>query len=464
MTIVRKEEIRLLNAHGPYEHGIWSDTNFTKESLQDKAGTLLFFSRSFDLVERIASELLSLYTIEQLSEMTILDIGCYDAWILHQLNRKFNFKRAVGVEPREKNIKKGMYARKFYGVKCSIEIFQGTIDSAIKVLNGENFDIVLCLGTLHHVESTPDSVAKLASLSSNLLILDSMVIERPKHDENSILTLLNLKDIVYLNEEADWSIAAFKFESPYLDGSTAVANIVNVPEERLIKMALKRSSFQIISTSSPDQSFYNKRYQNLRGVKETFIVAKKLSDSVLPTGEWWQEKARLHERNNVFEVLDLGVLLLWLKKLNFGEDLDYLQKLTLPNEFKVRFRSRVLFYCSIDPSGKLQKRLLMLFKLPTAQRELLVNLSRNPIDKIRLEVGKSLLQNGHYLPTLSVLAKILDRDGADWRSFYRATFLSNLASINLGNLSDQDYFENLLRISNPEWPITNQEGLDWLEN
>ena len=456
-------ELRLLNAHGPYEHGIWSKDNFTEESLRDKAGTLLFFSRSFDLVERISSELHENYTMEELSSMTILDIGCYDAWILHQLQLKFNFKRAVGVEPREKNIQKGKFARKYYGIESEIEILQGTIDTAERVLSGEVFDIVLCLGTLHHVESTPTSVAKLAALSRELLIIDSMVIEKPNRDSRKILHLLNLKDIVYLGSEPDWAIAAFKFESPYLDGSTADANIVNVPEERLIRMALQMSSFNVISISAPEKSFYKKGFQQLRGVKESFLVARKEQKGIQKDKIWWSEKARLHEQINLYEAIDLNVLEMWFKKLHLSQEFMEIKAVSKLQNKGFRVRSRLLFFFSLNPVGFIQKIIISKLKVSDAQREILTNISRNPLDKIRLEAGKTLFRNKEFKSALIELAKILDRDGADWRSFYRASYLSQLAAIRIDDIELHHYFENLLRIANPEWPISRQEGLDWIE-
>jgi 2-polyprenyl-3-methyl-5-hydroxy-6-metoxy-1,4-benzoquinol methylase len=462
MSRHEKHDLRLLNAHGPYEHGIWSDVNFTEESLRDKAATLLFFSRSFDLVERISSELLNIYKIEDLSSMTILDIGCYDAWILHQLHFRFKFKRAVGIEPRKKNIQKGSFARKYYGIESEIEILQGTIESAESVLGDEIFDIVLCLGTLHHVESTPVSVAKIGALSRDLLIIDSMVIEKPTRDSRKILHLLNLKDIVYLGSKPDWAIAAFKYESPYLDGSTADANIVNVPEERLIRMALQTSAFNVISNSAPEKSFYNRGFQQLRGVKESFLVARKNHGNGYLDTSWWLEKARLHEQINLFEMVDLYILELWFKKLDLSGEFAEIMAVIGPQNRVSRIRARLLFFFSTNPVGPIQKLIISRLKVSGAQREILTNISRNPLDKIRLEVGKCLLQNNELNVALIALAKILDRDGADWRSFYRACYLSMLAGEKLGDIEVQSYFENLLIIANPEWPISKQEGLEWL--
>ena len=42
----------------------------------------------------------------EIKDFSILDIGCNDGWVLHQLS-DLPFKKMVGIEPREKNIEKG---------------------------------------------------------------------------------------------------------------------------------------------------------------------------------------------------------------------------------------------------------------------------------------------------------------------------------------------------------------------
>ena len=99
-----------LNAHGPYDHGIW------KRSKKNK-NINLFHKRSEYLLKKISENLLKTFSKNELKNKTILDIGCYDGWIIYNLNKEFNFKKIVGIEPREKNIQKGIIARKFYEKK-----------------------------------------------------------------------------------------------------------------------------------------------------------------------------------------------------------------------------------------------------------------------------------------------------------------------------------------------------------
>lgn len=459
MTNAKHPAIRLLNAHGPYEHGIWKSGEISLESVQNFSGTLLFFRRSFELVERISEKLLEVFSLEELRSKTILDVGCYDGWILHQLDIRFNFSRVVGVEPRRKNIQKGTFARSYYGIKSNVEIHEGSIDSLESILPDVFFDIVLCLGTIHHVESTPEAIRKIAKKSLDILILDSMVIGKPKKDAKSILSLLNLKDVVYLESNYEWATAAYKFESPYFDGSSAKEQIVNVPEERLIRMSLLPLDFRVLASIAPEKNFYNKKYQKLRGVKECFIFARRneISES---SESPWKAKAKLYESIFTFGVVDLQVLNHWVKMLGFQ---SYLTQLNIQNLGRKHWlRSKVLFEYSKNPTSKSWRFFVQKFKVSKVELEILSTISRSPRDKVLLELAKHGIANQRYEASVGFLETILDSSGADWRSFYRATFLLTLIHSVNNNLSMKSKSKELLIISNSDWPITESEGIDWV--
>ena len=450
---------RLLNANGPYEHGIWTSGDFSLDNLKNKAGTYLFFKRSFNLVETISKRLLENFTYEELSNKTILDVGCYDGWILHQLNVRFNFKRAVGVEPRLKNIQKGEYARRHYGVESKIEVFQGDIDSVGELFPNTSFEIVLCLGTIHHVESTPHAIRCVSKKTSDVLIIDSMVIDKPKSDEKNILHLLNLKDVVYLDSEFEWATAAFKFESPYFDGSAFRNQIVNVPEKRLIVMVLNSLGFTILDSSAPDEEFYNKKYQKLRGVRESFIFAKKKAVTTSDTNNW-VEKASIYESIFTFGILELDVLTKWITKLDLNEFAFPPTKDS--KKLRVSLRSTLLFLYSKSPTRKITGLLMNKIEISRDNLEILTNISRAPRDKILLEIGKRKIKERDYKLAKTALEQILDGENADWRSFYRATYLLSIIYLISKDTDNYNKAIKILNVSNPEWPLTEKQGMYWV--
>ena len=58
--------------------------------------------------------------------------------------------------------------------------------------------------------------------------------------------------------------------------------------------------------------------------------------------------------------------------------------------------------------------------------EILLNISRSPIDKIRFELLKHLilLGEGHKDEQMVLLNSILESPYSDWRTFYRSLYLA----------------------------------------
>lgn len=65
----------ILNAHGPYSHGIWIGNDVEVGNEETHRGRGLF------LTDRVRAAILEQFTTEeQLRSMTLLDLGCYDGW------------------------------------------------------------------------------------------------------------------------------------------------------------------------------------------------------------------------------------------------------------------------------------------------------------------------------------------------------------------------------------------------
>jgi 2-polyprenyl-3-methyl-5-hydroxy-6-metoxy-1,4-benzoquinol methylase len=459
MKKINSREIKYLNAYGPYEHGIWNSQNGSLVANLQLAGSMLFFQRSIELVEQISSSLLGIFTRKELKNKTICDIGCYDGWILHMLNEEFKFKKAIGVEPRVKNINKGIYARFFYDIKTDVKFKIGTINSAQELFDKETFDIVLNLGTLHHVSSTPDSVKVLTELTKDILIIDSMVIPTPEKDKKKILKFLNLKDLVYFGEKKSWAVAAYKFESPYFDGSTAETKIVNVPEERLIQMALTANGFEVLTSASPEENHYSRSKQKLRGVKEALIVSRRTTGTA--SNMKWEDKIYEHELMHITEKIDPQIIIKWLLKMGLKKEAEqlnsYLQSYSLKNIFRVK----ILYLFSKSPTNMVLKFIASRVEKSSSSLEILSNLSRAPVDKINLELGKFYLSRKMFDISSTFFHSIIDRPGADWRSFYRACYLLSCIKVKQKSSTQSREYLELLVISNPNFPIKRLKALNY---
>ena len=120
----------VVNLQGPYSHGHWQSND--DEILTNDT----WVSRSQQIVTQIETELQQTYTPLELSKMTMLDIGCYDGWATNELQRRLGFEEAIGVEPRKKNINKGVVARETLGIKTECKFVQGSLYQLEETLQG----------------------------------------------------------------------------------------------------------------------------------------------------------------------------------------------------------------------------------------------------------------------------------------------------------------------------------------
>ena len=453
-------QIEILNAHGPYDHGLWNeivtDSSTTKNDNSVNGG--IFHERSRHLVKNISNIISSRYSEEEISKLSVADIGCYDGWILVQLAKIFKFKSAVGVEPRLKNIQKGKFARDFYKITSNVKFLQSDIDSLEKVIGFEKFDIVLCLGVLHHVESTTDAIRRLSNISKQMLIIDSMVIDKPKKDEGQILRLLNLRDIAYIDGPQHWAIAAFKYETPYFDGSTSGVPIVNVPEERLIRMSLDTFGFSVEHAHHPEETAFKKAFQKVRGVRETFIVATREPNYLVgDVHTSIKKKSAIHETTFIFAEIPPELLGRWLKDV--GIDFNLSNQDESP---KNSLKHLLIYHASKNPTTQISRKLLKSANLTRGSQAIVVNLSRSPLDKTQFELGKYFLKRGDLSHAKLTFKKITSKNGCDWRVFYRSCFfLTVIARIENDEVALVHY-QQLLDIANPHFPISITEGVEWV--
>jgi hypothetical protein len=112
------EAIELANAYGPYTHGTWVSEDLAIGNEEALAGRGTF------LVSHIRRALLEKFTIDELSSMTLVDVGCYDGWLLCQLE-DLPFARIIGIEPRKKNLDKGRVFGKCWALRRAVNFGRG---------------------------------------------------------------------------------------------------------------------------------------------------------------------------------------------------------------------------------------------------------------------------------------------------------------------------------------------------
>src|SRR5262245_31809285 len=179
------EEIEELNAFGPYNHAVWRGRGVTISHEESLAGRMEFLS---GLVRRV---LIESFSPAEMAQLTVVDVGCYDGWLLEQLS-DLPFKRMVGIEPRGRNLDKGRKVREILGINSRVEYRMGSLES----LGRETFDVVISTGLLHHLESVGDALRMLRSICNRKLFLETMCLSS-RHITADFIRELEPKDIVY---------------------------------------------------------------------------------------------------------------------------------------------------------------------------------------------------------------------------------------------------------------------------
>ncbi len=452
-----------LNAHGPYDHGLWNEVSSKSMPEEDAAssGGGLFHERSRHLVDEICRILGGQYSAEELLRMTLVDVGCYDGWVIVQIANRLAFKEVVGVEPRRKNINKGLVAREAYGIATNVKFIEAEIETLDDVLGERTFDIVLCLGTLHHVESTPRAVRQLAARATRMLVIDTMVVGELRKDADEIRRLLNLRDVAYLDAPQDWAIAAFKYETPYFDGSTTGVPIVNIPQAKLVTMSMESCGMMIEEVNRPDEVAYRADFQKLRGVQEALIVGVRPLDFAGNPGsqssQSWKAKARRHEEQFCFGEVHPSIVGLWADNLG----IEVLADKQEAGNKKVSLTMQRLYQASLDPTKQSSLKLLEPTSVDADTAAILVNLSRSPAEKVRLELAKNALRHGELEVSRRYLRQITEKSGCDWRAFYRSCYFLTIIATLENDQASWGKYEDLLRTANPEFPLTIEDGVFW---
>ena len=103
-----------------------------------------------------------------------------------------------------------------------------------------------------------------------------------------------------------------------------------------------------------------------------------------------------------------------------------------------------------------------LLQTRVAASSILSNLSRAPEEKVRFELAKDSAVKGEVGLARDLLRSVTTRPNSDWRAFYRSCyFLALLARLD-GREKEEVYYTDLLLTANPDFPLTFEDGREWL--
>ncbi|MBC8225611.1 MAG: class I SAM-dependent methyltransferase [Gammaproteobacteria bacterium] len=425
-TELTKEQIEELNANGPYSMAIWHSGEVSVGNEEGLSG------RSEHFMKLIRESILKNFSIDEIKDLSILDIGCNDGWFLHQLS-DLPFSKMVGIEPRQKNINKGKVVRELLKLDNNVDYRVGDVES----LNGETFDIVICVGVLYHVESIPVALRRIKEACEKMVFIESRVISS-SYITDELKEEIEMRDLVYQFNEETCGVTAQKFESAYHDGSSAHTTIVNIPSTESLVMNLKYLGFEDVDILA-DNKFHHKQRYTLGGV---CLTARKYeTGSTLDSFEdaWISDyeaglKNEILPREiveplyNVFVKNDDSSLL-------SSQNLKIYEFLTNP---KINYTEDLL---SKDVKSKFSE-------------EIIKNWKYSPSNKISLEYGKTLSNLNEGDRALEILSNIISNLNADWRASYRAFKLMSEIYNEKDNSELSKKYLDLCLTANPKYPTT----------
>ena len=166
-----KKLIEKINVLGPWVHGYFDLGNGLIIEDQDD----LQKKRLFALRKYFMKIIKKKYGGKKLDNKTFCDIGCNTGYFLFELYKEFNFKKAVGFEPRLKNLKKAKFIADFFKLsKKKYHLEKLNILDSKKTL--PKFDIVLIPGVLHHLDDHILALKNLFKMTNELCIIETLVI------------------------------------------------------------------------------------------------------------------------------------------------------------------------------------------------------------------------------------------------------------------------------------------------
>ena len=440
-------DIENINALGPFDHGTWEGV--TLEGKKIKVGDDGFLhNRSTWLADKIKNYLVDNFSIDDLSSMTVLEVGSYDGWVLTQICKKIKFKKVIGIEPRKQNIIKGQVGRRLEGVTTDVKFMQGGIEDLEDLFMGQKFDIVINLGVLHHVSSTYSAIEKLLKYASDIFIVDSFVVPELKNDFSEIQQFVNTRDIVYQGEKNSWSIAAFKYESPYSDGSRMDFGIVNMPSIGLIQMSLHQCGFSEAYRLGDESDYYDASMKKVKVFKE-FLGVGRRKISIEEMQKSWVDKVK--DIEEVFCHTNLPDVVI-----------ASLVKVFKPLDDALIDINKVIDKVSTDNIDNIMEniiskgltdddKVLLLTNVPNINNDhfqILSVIFRMPHEKILHEVGKLFIYKSYSDLAIKYFQLVVRKNGCEWWSFYRSCYHLSKILQHIGRSNDAKHYRDLLILSN----------------
>ncbi|CAM8432729.1 AdoMet_MTases domain containing protein [Candidatus Methylopumilus universalis] len=433
----REREIHSINAIGPFVHGVWGNQS---ENIGDEEALT---GRARAIIENFKYVMLSKYSIEEIKSFSLVDIGCYDGYLTTEIEKILPFKKIVGIEPRTKNIGKGIKIRKYLNLHTQIDFRVGDINSITQ--EGEVFDIVFCSGVLHHIENITEVLRKFKKITKKGIFIECQCYSSLTNNkfikklvDNFYNKVIEPKDIIYRFIPKLIGMCGYKIETDYYDGSANGLSVVCVPSPAYLQTSLVGVGFSNPEITLEPQDYRRKIFSQLRNYRAVCVFANsEASGDITSKINFY---AQSYERDMITKILSKNLLnkmgKLKIEKIN----LNLFFQLLIKKQFNRNLQ-------------KIVNKIIEMMGKDNLSIEILKNIKNKPKDKINFEYAKYKISIGDLDLGIEILLKIVGELNADWRTCYRTFALLAIIYRQQGVISNYTYFRDLLLIANPNYPI-----------
>ncbi len=226
--------------------------------------------RRFSTRDSIFKILNKYYSKNELRRKTLCDVGCNTGYFLFEVFKEFNVKKAIGIEPRETNLKKSRFIAKYFKLpKNRYQLKKGNVLDKSSIPKS---DIVIIPGVMHHLDNHLKALEKIYNITNELCIIETMVLS-DKLNSKEISKQLELKDILYQDKkfQNQFGIIGLKLESNINDGSTIHSGIVGIPTTQALILMMKHVGFNTVEVFHSEEQlrknvFNQKSYREFHSV------------------------------------------------------------------------------------------------------------------------------------------------------------------------------------------------------
>ena len=194
-----------------------------------------------------------------LSGLTALDLASHQGWFAVNLARA-GFSSVLGVDARESHVEDSQLIRDIYGLE-QLSFRQGDIHELKQEKLGQ-FDVVLMLGLLYHLENPIGALKTCRALCKNLCLIETQVIPGMSGyvDYGSYQYVRPLKGSFGIIDETDDT------HGP----EASITGICLVPSLDALLWTLRKVGFSDVAVLEPPED----AYEQLRYHKRVMVAAQ----------------------------------------------------------------------------------------------------------------------------------------------------------------------------------------------